>query len=56
MAAREVSAEEKVDCSGKKEKGKKRLQLYKGPQRKWDWRKEAAVAGLEDGQRSLTGS
>lgn len=50
MAAREVSAEGKVDCSGKKEKGKKkRLQLYKGPQRKWDWREEAAVAGLEDG-------
>lgn len=24
MAAREVSAEEKVDCSGKKEKGKKK--------------------------------
>lgn len=51
MAAREVSAEEKVDCSGEKRKGekKKRLQLYKGPQRKWDWREEAAVAGLEDG-------
>lgn len=34
---------------GKKKRGKKkRLQLYKGPQRKWDWREEAAVAGLED--------